>query len=410
MKKAILLLFTLLSTQISFGQINVKVGEKVPDLVITDYIQNTPSDKNFNNKFKIVEFWATWCGPCLAAVPHINELQNKYKDNKNLVFISISDETPEKIKKTLDKIRFETIVVSDQSQKSHKSLIMKGESYSIPQTILIDNQNIVRWIGYPNLLNHEVIDNFLSGQLGPKAKPDVEKVDKKELVGNDVDIQKIYTNTDIHYAVAFSRTNPAKMAGIGNYMDVGNGRLMLFKHDAQSALSIINGEPAYKIIVEKPISEEIFDFMYKNDQYKAKTGINNDANAVLSQNEIKSFLLKKLNAKESMVNIPKDVYLLKVADADKLKNSENLSKTTNSHYGSSASYFTYDNGKLSKLVPNLYYYFKIIVLDETKTDGKYDFLLKIGSVEGLIEELNTYGLKLEKTQRNIDCYKYESTQ
>lgn len=410
MKKAILLLFTLLSTQISFGQINVKVGEKVPDLVITDYIQNTPSDKNFNNKFKIVEFWATWCGPCLAAVPHINELQNKYKDNKNLVFISISDETPEKIKKTLDKIRFETIVVSDQSQKSHKSLIMKGESYSIPQTILIDNQNIVRWIGYPNLLNHEVIDNFLSGQLGPKAKPDVEKVDKKELVGNDVDIQKIYTNTDIHYAVAFSRTNPAKMAGIGNYMDVGNGRLMLFKHDAQSALSIINGEPAYKIIVEKPISEEIFDFMYKNDQYKAKTGINNDANAVLSQNEIKSFLLKKLNAKESMVNIPKDVYLLKVADADKLKNSENLSKTTNSHYGSSASYFTYDNGKLSKLVPNLYYYYKIIVLDETKTDGKYDFLLKIGSVEGLIEELNTYGLKLEKTQRNIDCYKYESTQ
>ena len=63
----------------TFAQKDIAVGERAPELVITDYIQNVPLDKSVRNKYILLEFWATWCAPCLGAVPHLNELQDKYK-------------------------------------------------------------------------------------------------------------------------------------------------------------------------------------------------------------------------------------------------------------------------------------------------------------------------------------------
>ena len=94
----------------------------------------------FKGKYVLIDVWATWCGPCLDAVPHLNELQEKFKLNNDLVFISMTDEKPEKIKATLDRIDFKTIVVSDQSKKTHKDLeVEKDGVMMIPLTVLIDN-------------------------------------------------------------------------------------------------------------------------------------------------------------------------------------------------------------------------------------------------------------------------------
>src|SRR4051794_18336148 len=42
-------------------------------------------------KIVVVEFWATWCAPCIASIPHLNELAERFKD-KEVVFISLTDE------------------------------------------------------------------------------------------------------------------------------------------------------------------------------------------------------------------------------------------------------------------------------------------------------------------------------
>lgn len=233
-KTTVIAALLLMWAQWGLGQdFNVKVGQKVPDLNITDYLLNVPKDKNLSNKFKVIEFWATWCGPCLGAVPHLNELQAHFKDKKDLVFVSLSDEKPQKIQQTLKKVQFATFVASDQTQKSHRNLIMSGKEYSIPKTLLVDNQNVVRWLGTPELLTKDLIERFVKGEsLEPKSSSPVTAqkstaTEEKQLAYTTM-AYALYNNKNIPYTVIFSESNPEKDSGSASYFDVANANLMLF--------------------------------------------------------------------------------------------------------------------------------------------------------------------------------------
>lgn len=161
--KILLIIITLLGSNGASSQNELVVGKMAPNINITDYIFNTPSDKNFKNKFILLEFWATWCGPCLEEVPSLNKFQEKFKSKKDFVFISITNEKPDKVLRTLKRIPFNSIVVSDQTGKTFKNFIEdKDGSYSIPKTILIDNKGIVKWIGSPYDLNDLILDKFIN--------------------------------------------------------------------------------------------------------------------------------------------------------------------------------------------------------------------------------------------------------
>src|SRR5262245_47338286 len=62
------------------------VGDAAPKLQVSKWVQGEPVKDFERDKAYIVEFWATWCGPCVASIPHVNELHQKYK-SKGLVVI-----------------------------------------------------------------------------------------------------------------------------------------------------------------------------------------------------------------------------------------------------------------------------------------------------------------------------------
>lgn len=137
------------------------LNTKVDTIEVSHYLLNEPADENYSSRFKVLEFWATWCRPCLKAVPHLNELQAKFKDS-NLVFLSFTYETPQKAVEAFQKVKFETVVVNDTTWRIHKRLrIDMNGTMPLPRTVLIDDENKIVWYGDPDKLNEKLLQQFL---------------------------------------------------------------------------------------------------------------------------------------------------------------------------------------------------------------------------------------------------------
>ncbi len=138
------------------------LNEKAPELVIEKWNSKEPDTKG---KFVLVDFWATWCGPCRAGIPGLNNMQKKFIDK--LVIIGISDESLEKVKSFKNpKIDYANGI--DTKKTVSAFLGIRG----IPHMILIDPKGIVRWEGFPGLEGHKFTEEVLEKLL---AKYGVEK-------------------------------------------------------------------------------------------------------------------------------------------------------------------------------------------------------------------------------------------
>ncbi|HUR10162.1 MAG TPA: thioredoxin domain-containing protein [Flavitalea sp.] len=73
--------FAVLAQSDLFNAQMALLNTKIDTIHISNYLRNEPAQRNFTGKFKVLEFWATWCRPCLRAVPHLNKLQAKFKDS-----------------------------------------------------------------------------------------------------------------------------------------------------------------------------------------------------------------------------------------------------------------------------------------------------------------------------------------
>lgn len=396
MKKIHPLIIIFLLTANLYSQDTIKVGDKAPKINITDYILNSPKDKNIENKYIILEFWATWCAPCLGAVPHLNELRDQFKNRKDLIFLSLTYEKPEKTKRTLEKIAFKTIVVSDQTKKTEINYNVE----EIPHTVLIDNKGIVKWIGNPYDLNSSLIEKFLNGEnnltesVAIKAeKNDQKDVEKIESENNtDVALEFLKDkNTQYIFSLINAKKNDFSMAlaafSKGKYIDLNN--------NLKSILSKIIKKPKSQIIIPEYLIENKFNLIYKNSN---KVDINTHLN------NLKTNLLNSLNLKEYIEIKSVEVYNLKIINAKKLNIS--INQEEENHNSDNDTHFVFSNSKIETLIKELGDYQKIIIFNETGLDKNLDFIIRKGKLEELLDDLKTYGLTLEKVNKEIEFYNY----
>ncbi len=133
----------------------LKIGDKAPTLTVSDWVQGQPVTGFEKGKVYVVEFWATWCGPCKKSIPHLSELQKKYKDKGvTIVGISRKDQTGESATKV-------TEFVKDWSDKMTYTVGFDGErntidSWSkpanqkgIPHAFIVTQEGTIGWIGNP---------------------------------------------------------------------------------------------------------------------------------------------------------------------------------------------------------------------------------------------------------------------
>lgn len=89
-----------------------KVGTQVPDFEIPDLAGKKVKLSDFKGKYVFIDFWASWCGPCIRAIPEVKKLQQKFKD-KGLVFMGVSLDTKrEGWEKAINKYELDWVNVS----------------------------------------------------------------------------------------------------------------------------------------------------------------------------------------------------------------------------------------------------------------------------------------------------------
>lgn len=126
--------------------------QEAPELVVENWLTDEPETKG---KFLLIEFWATWCGPCRKAVPKLNELHKKFGDR--LTVIGISDEKGNTVQKFAEE-NIDYYVAVDTNAVMKKQLNVVG----IPHVIIVEPGGYVIWEGFPLLKGYELTEEVIT--------------------------------------------------------------------------------------------------------------------------------------------------------------------------------------------------------------------------------------------------------
>ena len=116
-------------------------GKPAPALQVVNWVNSTPlSLAELKGKIVVLDFWGVWCGPCIASIPHNNELAAKYRD-AGVIFVGVCHPRDvEKMEATVKEKGLKYATAQDPASATIKAY--KVDSY--PDYYLIDRQGILR--------------------------------------------------------------------------------------------------------------------------------------------------------------------------------------------------------------------------------------------------------------------------
>ena len=170
------------------------IGDAAPALAPSKWIKGQAVSKFEPGKIYIVEFWATWCGPCKASIPHLTELQ---KQNPGVTFIGMNcmeeDQSgvPAFVAKMGDKMNYR-VAMDDADGRMAKAWLEAADQDGIPTAFLIGKDSKIAWIGHPTNLG-DVLKQVLAGTFDPQkaaakaaADQEVEELAQKAVESQDL--------------------------------------------------------------------------------------------------------------------------------------------------------------------------------------------------------------------------------
>ncbi len=189
------------------------IGDAAPKLELQEFVKGEPVAKLEKGKTYVIEFWATWCGPCKTSIPHLTELQKKHKD---VVFIGVStfEKDPKLVKPFVEKMgdqmayRVALDAVADASKpedgKMAKSWLDAADQDGIPAAFIVSGTGQIAWIGHPMEME-KPLDEIVSGKYDLKtasAKFKEERAQARRLKDLQTRVAKAMNSGGIKAAVA----------------------------------------------------------------------------------------------------------------------------------------------------------------------------------------------------------------
>jgi len=166
---ALALATTLAATAHAAGSL----GQEAPALKIATWTKGKPVDLGVakGKQIVVVEFWATWCGPCRQSIPHLTELQKKFKDQ--VIFVGVSDEAAGTVKPFVEKMgdKMDYVVAVDAKRQTSVDYMEGFGVNGIPHAFIVDKGGKIVWHGHPMAEMEDVLEEVIAGKYDlTKAK------------------------------------------------------------------------------------------------------------------------------------------------------------------------------------------------------------------------------------------------
>ncbi|SPP97839.1 TlpA disulfide reductase family protein [Bradyrhizobium vignae] len=166
-----------------------------PPITVENWLRGEPLTSFQPGKVYIVEFWATWCEPCVAAMPHLVELQDKYKDSGvEVVGVAAYEQarTTDEARTNLDAWLSEKLPnlnyrVGFDSEKMDKLWMDASLSVGIPTSFVVDRDGHIAFIGFPTELDG-VLPKILNG--GWRTSDEARNADKERIAEGEKEARK----------------------------------------------------------------------------------------------------------------------------------------------------------------------------------------------------------------------------
>lgn len=149
-------------------QAELRLGDPMPPLSELDWLKGENVSSWEEGKVYVLDFWATWCGPCIRAMPHMIETQAKYADQGvQIIGVSVWErDTGQKVRQfTKDRTDLNYTIAYDRSGVAARDFMQATGSNGIPTVMIVDQNGRYAWKGHPMGGMDEALADIVAGEF-----------------------------------------------------------------------------------------------------------------------------------------------------------------------------------------------------------------------------------------------------
>lgn len=165
----------------------VKIGDPAPPIVVRKWIKGNPVSSFKPGTVYLVEFWATWCVACQAAMPHLSHLAQKYQGKVEVLSFNVWEKGKGDIlgrveafvKRAGDRMDY-TVAMDTEDESMSRNWLDATGVRGIPEIFVIDQQGKLAWQGHPDYVD-DVLDAVVNKTYDEENSVRIEELRKQKV-------------------------------------------------------------------------------------------------------------------------------------------------------------------------------------------------------------------------------------
>lgn len=163
----------------SAASAGLKVGDPAPKPAVGEFVKGEPFKEFAAGKVYLVEFWATWCGPCKESIPHLTKLQKKFPQAA-IVGVAVWEEDWAVVKTFVQemgdkmgyRVAVDDVAAGDKAENGvmSRTWLKAAGADGIPTAFLVNGQGRIEWIGHPTEADKPLSDVVAGRSLNEQRK------------------------------------------------------------------------------------------------------------------------------------------------------------------------------------------------------------------------------------------------